>query len=792
MSEKKKLRFEIGLLLILVSSLLPFAGALFAGDGLGPFSYINEMMAGQSFTHDHNYDILQADGVLQFYPWRDLVFESWSRYTLPAWNPYQLGGTPLLANSQSAPLYPLHILMGVLLVPTLTAMVILAWFHCFVFGAGIFRLSERLGARKEAAIFAGMLASITPFFVMWSVLPSVITTCAWIPWVLVGLHRCWREGKNGLVLGASVAMMMLGGHLQFAFYGIFAALIFGVTLLIGSVREKEWLGKPLIHTGLAVLAGVMIAMPQVGATLAFSKYSHRQGSATAEGYQAYVAGAIKPWELVSFVIPYTVGNPLTKDQEATAEKGYWPMLVKPGGNRAESALIWGPAVLLGVALLRRKSWTTETIGIGAVGLLGLLLAMGTPVNALFYYGVPGFAATGSPGRAAVLFVLAGCVLASLGFSRLLDAIEVNEKAKYKPWIPGAITALVCLVTVSWAASLSGMGTWLEYPNFAVLVRSAAQQVMPMALISAVMILGMMAWRIKNPQALDGSKAWGPLIGLGLAQMIAFNVFSYLPHGKLEKIDLAEPNPDERHAFEMHEKPVWNFFRPPLRVIPPNIATLYRINDISGYDSLIHRDTVAMMKEINGGEDPAPPINGNMMLVRPSVDLKKLGAAGVESYWSVSEYYYVNGLPVPGEFSSKWQDHDPMAELRLTQEFRGLPQAKVESQDLRTARVSYSGDGTLTFRNRNMAGWSATVNGKPAAIKGERWLEVGVEGEGEVVFTYTPPNVLNPWLAFGIGLASLLTTSVFVGRTRAESTDHEKTSYNKLEPTHEPSNPGTDS
>ncbi|MEZ5163556.1 MAG: hypothetical protein R2688_07345 [Fimbriimonadaceae bacterium] len=675
MSEKKKLRFEIGLLLILVSSLLPFAGALFAGDGLGPFSYINEMMAGRSFTHDHNYDILQADGVLQFYPWRDLVFESWSRYTLPAWNPYQLGGTPLLANSQSAPLYPLHILMGILLVPTLTAMVILAWLHCFVFGASVFRLSERLGARKEAAIFAGMLASITPFFVMWSVLPSVITTCAWIPWVLVGLHRCWREEKNGLVFGASLAMMMLGGHLQFAFYGIFAALIFGVTLLIGSVKEKASLSKPLIHTGLAILAGVMIAMPQVGATLAFSKYSHRQGSATAEGYQAYVAGAIKPWELVSFVMPYTVGNPVTKDQEATAEKGYWPMLVKPGGNRAESALIWGPAVLLGVALLRRKSWTTEAIGIGAVGLLGLLLAMGTPVNALFYYGVPGFAATGSPGRAAVLFVLAGCVLASLGFSRLLDAIEVNEKAKYKPWIPGVITALVCLVTVSWAASLSGMGTWLEYPNFAVLVRGAAKQVMPMALISAVMILGMVAWRIKNPQALEGSKAWGPLIGLGLAQMIAFNVFSFLPHGKLERIELPEPNPNERHVFI---SPGWNFFKPPKGTLPPNIASVYRINDIGGYDSLIHRETVAMLKEINSGEDPAPPINGNMMLVSENLDGDKLESAGVSWGWMalppvITDDNYVAGNMIGGKI-----EDTHIAEIEGGS-------ASVESQDFRTAR-----------------------------------------------------------------------------------------------------------
>src|SRR5262245_7913558 len=48
------------------------------------------------------------DGIAQFYPWRHFAAQSMAAGQIPLWAPYQLCGTPFLANSQSAPLYPLH------------------------------------------------------------------------------------------------------------------------------------------------------------------------------------------------------------------------------------------------------------------------------------------------------------------------------------------------------------------------------------------------------------------------------------------------------------------------------------------------------------------------------------------------------------------------------------------------------------------------------------------------------------------------------------------------------------
>ena len=47
-----------------------------------------------------------GDPVTQFVEWTGLVKDSYGRGEMPLWNPYTLGGTPLLANDQSAPFSP--------------------------------------------------------------------------------------------------------------------------------------------------------------------------------------------------------------------------------------------------------------------------------------------------------------------------------------------------------------------------------------------------------------------------------------------------------------------------------------------------------------------------------------------------------------------------------------------------------------------------------------------------------------------------------------------------------------
>ena len=60
------------------------------------------------------WDALVWDGIAQYYPWRFFAAESIRDGVLPLWNPHQFCGTPLLANGQSAVLYPLNAVFWVL------------------------------------------------------------------------------------------------------------------------------------------------------------------------------------------------------------------------------------------------------------------------------------------------------------------------------------------------------------------------------------------------------------------------------------------------------------------------------------------------------------------------------------------------------------------------------------------------------------------------------------------------------------------------------------------------------
>jgi len=52
--------------------------------------------------------------IFEYYSWRHYARERIRAGEVPLWNPYELGGNVLLANSQSAVLYPPNLLLYVL------------------------------------------------------------------------------------------------------------------------------------------------------------------------------------------------------------------------------------------------------------------------------------------------------------------------------------------------------------------------------------------------------------------------------------------------------------------------------------------------------------------------------------------------------------------------------------------------------------------------------------------------------------------------------------------------------
>lgn len=760
-------RWLVGLIIFLCG--LPFFPALIKGETLGPWRHINPLMNAEAPVPAAGFDVLAADGALQFYVWRTLVFEHWRAGEVPAINLNQLAGAPLLANSQSGALYPLHWLVGILGIPTGVGLLLLAWAHLAIAALGVRAWALRLGAGPTGAALGGLGFGLSAFLVQWSVIPSVPTTVAWIPWALwalAGARHHWLPSLVGS--GTFLALMFLGGHLQFAFYGSLMFALYAVYLAIESLRERK---------GTLAIVGVSVAGAAMGAAMAsghlipvleYSRFSHRIAAPSEEGYQAFAGSAIQPWELIGLTAPSTLGAPgstIYDDEREVDWPSFWPMFVKPGANAAESAIAIGPMVLFGLLLLLARRDPRPWIGPAILGAVGLLLALGTPLNRLLYYGIPGFSATGSPGRAAVIFVLAMCVVAACAWPR--DEESVDEAHGKRLQRLSLIAAGIGVVLVLATVSLSGLTPWLPQVPVAFLQLEQLTRTLPWALgAGALLVVTATLWSRPGMHLAAAGAALGAHLMTSMVLHVVTGPTPDVPNRPVTGTST------ERHAFINDNS--WSFFGPGTTWMMPNLATLTENEDIGGYDSLLHRDTVNVLREINRGEDPAPPINGNMMLVKPGYDPVALGAAGVTQVHQRAADGSIVTEEVPGP---------------------GIASGRFGRVNLRRDRLKgevdafgVQGPTRLVVRYRNIPGWRAYSDGRPVTIDPESpWLEVDLPESRTYTVTFRYEGVpawagFTPWIAW---LAMLATGTLAWGLSGAKTRPADPwapPSEPKLEPT----------
>src|SRR5439155_22241428 len=129
---------------------------------------------------------------------------------------------PFLANSQSAPLYPLHLLLlGVPAgLPVARAMALLAAIHLTLAGFLTFLWLRALRLSPFAAALGGVIFMLSGFAVTWLELPSFLTVACWLPLLFLTVHRALEAptGARAAAVAVTLGLVLLGGHLQIAFY----------------------------------------------------------------------------------------------------------------------------------------------------------------------------------------------------------------------------------------------------------------------------------------------------------------------------------------------------------------------------------------------------------------------------------------------------------------------------------------------------------------------------------------------------------------------------------------------
>lgn len=346
---------------------------------------------------------------LQFGPWREYALALLREGHLPLWNPYNGAGVPLLANYQSALLYPAS-WVGLVL-PVGSALSITAVLHLFLAGWGMWMFTGRVGLSALGRGVSALAFGLSGYLVARLGTFPVVTAAAWIPWLMWAVLGGLRWGRPRDIGWTALfsGLLLLAGHAQTAWYGLLLTTLFA---LYEAVRRRppQWYVRLAALAGGAAL-GVGIAAAQLLPTAELMGISQRANGVDVARAMNFSYAPIRTLNLLS---PDVFGNPgrgtyITQGAffEDAVYIGFIPLVA---------------AVAAVAAWLRRgrpvrldDRWGTVPLWVGTV-VVGFVLALGdyTPVFPFLFEHVPTFNLFQAPVRWHIWTVFALSTLAGIG------------------------------------------------------------------------------------------------------------------------------------------------------------------------------------------------------------------------------------------------------------------------------------------------------------------------------------------------------------------------------------------
>lgn len=503
------------------------------------------------------------DAVQQFYPWRKFAGEILRRGEIPLWNPYELCGNPFVGNNQSAVFYPetwLHALM-----PPERALGWATALYLFCSGSLMYWFLRVLALRRLACIVGALAFMFNGFIIGWLCFPSFRSVPGWLPGMLAAFEMSTR-GRRPLwmgVCGLLTGLQFLAGNLHISLY-VLVAFVSWVAFRCG-VRWRRDGCRPVLvsaaSAGGALVVGGLVACVQLLPTLELAGMSSRAGGLA---YQAVLDQAI-PWQnLLGLLMPDLLGNPV--------DYNHWGAeLGKVYRAYTESALYVGVLPVLLAPLGWRRQETRYWLALAACG---ALLAIGTHLNAVLYFLVPGFRSLSGIGRAVMLVATGVAIAGAIGLDTVLRS---GSAARHRSVRMIALSAcglgLLGLVSGLWTwaftgrleASLPGIGnyTLLQVMRFLVFLGAGCGSV-----------LALLRW--PRPGAV--------LVVAVLAADLYLFMSKFTPHTDPAILAL-RPRAIETMRMPPGQSRVLGLGRDPIRRMAPNTAMIVGLEDVQGSDSL---------------------------------------------------------------------------------------------------------------------------------------------------------------------------------------------------------------
>ena len=324
---------------------------------------------------------------------------------LPAWNPYQLAGTPTVGYLAGGLYYPPNWLSVVL--PVHRALGVLLALHLALAGVGTWMLARSVGLSRAAAAVGAIAFLANGYLVGEHLRPMYLLGLAWVPIIVLLAVRVivvpttW----NGVALGAATALQLTTGHVQMLLYEGWMGVLVGMPVLIVLGRAWGWRHVLLVVRSVAWAVGVAIGL-----------------------------AAAQLWPTLEVASQAVRGLGGLTVAQTLPQRPSW-LLLRNVASGAGLTAILVPAALLagGSRALPVAICAVVLIVTGAIG-------MGTAAYERVFYHLPGVSLFRLPHQILVLGMLALALLGGFG----LDAIAREPVRRVAPALVGLVTVALLL------------------------------------------------------------------------------------------------------------------------------------------------------------------------------------------------------------------------------------------------------------------------------------------------------------------------------------------------------------
>ena len=650
---------------------------------------------------------------------------------VPWWNPFEGLGTPLAGEMQSTALFPLILWLAL---PGG-----LVWFHIsleLIAGIATYFLARRLGASTIIATVGGALFALNGTYA-W-IGNSVLNPVAFLPMLVLGVEMIIasaprRRQYGWYVAALALALSIYAGFPEVAFLDAVFAGAWAVVRLLSVDRGARL--RALRRLVYAALAGMALALPII---VPFRDYLNESyvGDHTSLGELLHMSPRVLPM----FFDPYLYGTIFSNP----AADPYWASV---GGYFGASVTALALAGLFGRRHRPLRIFLLAWIVLGFAGSVDVFSLRRAwnliPLvnDAGFWRYIP------------ASIELAAIVLAVLG---LTDAAQ-SARARWRVAGAAGVTAVMLAVFVVTSSSVS-RGVVL---SGRLRLYHAALDAIPfvsLTLLVAAVLLLRVRWRIwfaaivvlgesvllfVAPMAVAPSSL---TVNLAPVHFLQANLGQY----RYMDVAVLYPNWGSEYGISSlaaNDLPLpltfVNYVQSSLfpGIQPPNAFSVHG----TAYSQTVMEQEIAT--HLRAYEDASV----KYLLTKTRIPLApQLAAVGVKKVWS-DRLATVYALPDPRPFFST-------ASSSCTVSSTSLTEAKVNCP---------TGKSTLLRTEQSMKGWTATVNGRPAAVKTVDTVYQQIEvpkGTSTVEFSFQPPHER---LAVIVGSATLLALIVAALNERVE-------------------------